>query len=261
MDGLPPDDPHAAAACWPAGEYGDPTPGPRRPRVRWSRPTQRPAARPRARGRRAARHGHLPADARPPRARRARAARGGGEPVRERHRPRRRDRRALPRRRDRGADGVDDLDLAANGLGRDRARSLRPAARLSTTRTGCGGRRTATDGDVSELDRARRAGRRSRLRQRDPRGAPLPARGRPDQRAGAAGADALADAADGRRTVDQIGVVPPGRVPRESEASRSAHRRPRRGRQPAARRPGRRRRTARPPGAAPRAGSSPPWSR
>ncbi len=92
------------------------------------------------------------------------------------------------------------------------------------------------------MDRARRARGRSRLRQRDPRGAPLPARGGPHQRAGAAETDPLPDAPDGRRAVADRRLLPQVRSPRESKPEEARQRRPRRRRQQAACRSGHRRR-------------------
>ena len=67
------------------------------------------------------------------------------------------------------------------------------------------------------MDRARRARGRSWLRQRDPRGAPLPACRGPHQRAGAARPDPLPDAPDGRRAVSDRRLLPRVRSPRESK--------------------------------------------
>ena len=131
--------------------------------------------------------------------------------------------------------------LPAHGLGRDGDRSLRPAARLPPPRPAAVDVVLAPEA-TSRVDRARRARGRSGLRQRDPRGAPLPARWRPDQRAGSARPDPLPDAPDGRRAVPDRRHVPRVGSPRESKLEEACHRRPRGRRQPAARRPRRRRR-------------------
>ena len=80
--------------------------------------------------------------------------------VGERHRPRRRDRRALRRRGDRGADRVDDLRTrprTAIGGHRRSAASTCPTA--STTRPGCGGRRTGRRRGVDHASGSSRTSR------------------------------------------------------------------------------------------------------
>ena len=79
-------------------------------------------------------------------------------PVRPRHRPRRRDRRPLPRRRARDDDRVDDVVVLADGRDRHRPRPDRRST-TSTTR-----RRPSftpyAAGEGSEVDEPRRAGAR-----------------------------------------------------------------------------------------------------
>ena len=88
-----------------------------------------PDVQPRARRWRAPRHGHLPADLRPPDARAGRHPRRLGDPQRPGRRPRRGPRRTA-RRRGLGTDGLDDLDLSADGDHRDLRGPHRRAARL-----------------------------------------------------------------------------------------------------------------------------------
>ena len=159
-----------------------PSPGPRRPRVRRRGGADRPDARP---GRWGPAHCSTWASTRSRWLTSCSASPsrldGGRGRRRHRHRPRRRHRRPLPRRGHRRPHRVDDLLVAADRDGRHRSRALRPAgSRPHTERV----RWTsyAEPEGVIDLAGARRARHRSWLRQRDRRGAPLPARGPPDQR-------------------------------------------------------------------------------
>ena len=104
---------------------------------------------------------------------------------------------ALPGRRGRGADRLDDLDVAAltATIATDRGPHRAARAASTTRRTSCGRRPAASP---ERLGGRRAAARLRATATRRPRCSALPGRRAPREPAGAARADARADAADGR---------------------------------------------------------------